>query len=130
MSRDSLPEFNWCDLYAQVAWGLNDPEWAECSKKVKNRRKPLRMAEARAEVAKYEHRHNLPSGSLLGGESAGAAPSALSAGGQPAGLVVDAALVPPPFPAATPHKEMPAPPPPVCPPPDAGKTPAGKTYLV
>ena len=91
LTWESLPEFNWCDLYAQVAWGLNDPEWEGYSKKDKNRLKKQRIAEARAEVEKYEHRHNLPIGSLLGGEGAGAAPSALSAGGQPAGLVVDAA---------------------------------------
>ena len=57
----------------------------------------------------------MPIGSLLGGEGAGAAPSALSAGGQPAGLVVDAALEPPPppppFPAETTHHVEMQPPP-------------------
>ena len=80
--------------------------WVACSALPVKRK---RIDEARIEVAKYELRHKLPSGSLLGGESAGAAPKALSAGGQPT--------------------EMPAPPPPVGPPPDAGKTPAGKTVM-
>ena len=53
-----------------MAWGLNDPDWEGCSKKTRNKRKRQKIAEARLEVAKYELRHNLPSGSLLGGESA------------------------------------------------------------
>ena len=79
------------------------------------------MQQVRKELKEYD---NLP-----GGESAGAATSALSAGGQPAGLVVDAALVegasgsaapppPPPLPAADVQVLLPPPPPPECPPPD------------
>ena len=37
-----------------------DPDWAGRSKKAKNRFKKQKIAEARAEVEKYERRHKLP----------------------------------------------------------------------
>ena len=74
---------------AQVAWGLSDPDWEGCSRKERKKLKRERIDLARKELQKHAEDHNLPIGSLLGGEGAGAAPSALSAGGQPAGLVVD-----------------------------------------
>ena len=90
--------FNWRDLYAQVARGLNDPEWEGYSKKTRNRHKRERIAQARAAVLNYEQRRGLVAGSLTGGEDAGVAPRVPPGQGQLAlpGAAASSAAMPPP----------------------------------
>ena len=80
---ESLPKFSWTDLYAQVAQGLNDPEWVNYSRKNQNKWKRERIeaaarevaefdrqrmdsvAQARKAVEEYEERHGFEKGSIL-----------------------------------------------------------------
>ena len=83
LTWDDLPEFQWSDIYAQVAGGLNDPSWAGWSQKNQNKwkkekidaaaaelqefdaAKDAQMEIARKAVEEYEERHNLPKGTIL-----------------------------------------------------------------
>ena len=83
LTWDDMPEFAWTDLFAQVAAGLNDPDWAGWSKKTRNKFKRERIAtaakeleeydrlrderleEARKAVEEYEVRNDIPKGSIL-----------------------------------------------------------------
>ena len=97
--------FSWCDLYALS----NDPAWATWSKRSRNRAKRELLARAQRELLEYEKRHGLATGSLRGGEGAGAAPCARPA----------AEEAPPPPQGAPPALAAgPPPPPPTQPPPD------------
>eukprot|EP00959_Pyramimonas_sp_CCMP1952_P214351 4485311-Pyramimonas_sp.AAC.1 len=47
LAWDQMPEFDWCDVRSQIAWGLNDPARAGYSKETRNRMKREKTAEAR-----------------------------------------------------------------------------------
>ena len=51
---EDLPEFNWCDLYGQIAWGLDDPEWACYNKKTRNKYGGMELQDARAALGGLE----------------------------------------------------------------------------
>ena len=111
LTWDDLPEFNWCDIYCKLAWGLDDPSWAGYNKKTKNKWRRERVAEAERALREQEAKHNLPAGSLLGEGGAGAAPCASPA---------EEGVPPPPpgTPSAEARALAPPPPPPTQPPPD------------
>ena len=53
LNWDQLPTFEWSDLYTQVAWGLDDPEWRSWSKKSRNQAKRKMVADAEKEIRAY-----------------------------------------------------------------------------
>ena len=81
LSWDDLPEFDWTDLYGQCY----NPEWANWSKKARNKAKRELLERAQTSLLEYERRHGLAAGSLLGAGGAGVAPCANRAeeGGPP-----------------------------------------------
>ena len=56
LNWEQLPTFNWCDLYTQVGYGLDDPEWCGWSKKSRNKAKREKIREAEREMRDYEAR--------------------------------------------------------------------------
>ena len=87
MTWDMLPTFEWSTLYTQVGMGINDPDWANWSKKARNKAKRGRVLQAEQMIRDYEARCLSTSGEPPGGEGARVALCALPApaGAAPSG---------------------------------------------
>ena len=127
LTFQGLPEWNWCDLYGQVAGWLEPYDMTGYNKKTRNKYKNQHMERIKRELADYEQRNGLTRGTLSGGGGAGAALRAAPAGGGAAGsagVAMDCdepeLLGVPPPPATLADREVTIPPPPPTHPPPAG----------